>query len=198
MSQLTDYLAQHPKQVLIFDFDKTLFHLDLPWQKYNDEVMKIIEEEAPEWPDPQIDNTTFVNNFLDIVIEKNGSQLLKKVNDYAAQFEQEELRDYQENRELTSQLEPLSKNYDLYLWTSNMEETVKKILDKHHLTTYFKQLITRDKVQSLKPDPDGFNIIQKQQPLEKTEYLMIGDSTADKDAAASAGIDFFEITYFKN
>lgn len=200
MSQLTDYLHQHPKQVLIFDFDNTLFHLELPWDEYIDEVLKIIEKEAPEWEAQHLDSVSFVNNYIDVLVDvlgKHGDNILQKINEYSARFERERLRGYKENRELTSQLATLSKKYDLYLWTSNMEATVKNILDKHELTQYFKQLITRDKVRLIKPYPDGFELIEQAQPLEKTEYLMIGDSTADKDAAASAGIDFFPITYFK-
>lgn len=197
MKTLSEYLAANPKKVLILDFDNTIFHLDLPWDVYNRGVLKVVANLDPEWAVANLDSTNFVNNVLDIIIAKHGPKVRDQINAYAQKFEHENLRNYQENPELITFIEENYQNYDLYLWTSNMLATVEPILSRYDLDSCFKKLITRDSVNLIKPYPDGFEIIHKAQPLEKSEYLMIGDSKADKDAASTAGIDFFPITYFK-
>ena len=70
------------------------------------------------------------------------------------------------------------------------------------LAPIIKQVISKDKVQLVKPEPDGFNLIQdwlqtKLQVAPKlSEFMMIGDSVADEGAAKNAGINFFKVKYF--
>jgi len=194
---LETYLASHPKKALIFDFDHTLFALDLPWDEYMTGINRIIGEFDPELGLKHTQSPSFEHNLLDIAIEKHGEPLRRKLNAYAAQFEREKLKGVRENRELTDFIRQNHSQYAIFLWSSNMSATIKPILEKTGLAAYFKDLITRDRVEYLKPSPNGFSLIEPQLTYEKSEYLMIGDSNADKIAAESAGIEFFKVKYFE-
>ena len=120
-----------------------------------------------------------------------------KLNAYAAKFEHDNLKGWREDKGMTDFIRQTQGQYEFYLWSSNMLSTIRPILTEIGLLPLFKDLITRDRVEFLKPDPAGFAIIHKNAPHEKSEYLMIGDSTADKIAAESAGIGYFKAEYFE-
>ena len=47
---------------------------------------------------------------------------------------------------------------------------------------------------SKKPDPQGFNKIINQNNQPHDDFLMVGDSMSDHQAAINANIDFFHIS----
>jgi HAD superfamily hydrolase (TIGR01549 family) len=81
---------------------------------------------------------------------------------------------------------------ELYIWTSNDEKTVAPILNELNINKLFKKIITRNNVNYIKPNPEGFYLINKENN-SKANYLLVGDSDADKGAAIESGIDFFNI-----
>ena len=83
----------------------------------------------------------------------------------------------------------------LGLWTSNVQATARYVLEDVGLISAFSAMATRDSVAYIKPHPEGWRHLYDGAPLN--EYLFVGDSINDQQAAAAVGIDYFNVTYFK-
>ena len=87
-----------------------------------------------------------------------------------------------------------TQGYKMSIWSSNSRPIVKKVLQKVGILAKFEKLITREDVKFLKPEADGFNKIWDDK-IPKSQYLFIGNSEADQEAAHKAQIDFFKISF---
>lgn len=186
MSSLEIFLQSHPKKRLIFDFDETLFTLDLPWHLYNAELARQLYELDPAYPKEKS-----INKLENGITRKWGTQAAEIRWQYSRQFEHDNLRGVIELSDLTNFIRDNHAEYDYYLWTSNMRETVQPILQKNGLLPYFTRLVTKGDVLLMKPEPEGFELIFEPRTQVRTDYLMIGNSKNDQKAAAAAGIDFW-------
>lgn len=194
-SNLAAYLQKNPKKFLIFDFDHTLFTLHLPWGEYLDAVHDILRDYNHDfYMDHQAkeeSNFQLINRFT----RKFGEEIRDKTLKYACEFESQNLSGVDEHSEYTDFIRQNHSKYKFFLWTSNCTQTVEPILKDRKLYFYFSKLIGRDSVMFAKPDPEGFSIISDYYvgSQEKSDYLMIGDSLSDENAAEAAGIDFFAV-----
>lgn len=190
MKSLTDYLQKHPKKNLIFDFDETLFTLELPWHLYLDGLVERIQTNL----EPKLHEERGIVALEHQVVKKHGEQAKQLINQWAAIFEKEHLVGVTEHHSLTNFVREQHDQYQIFLWTSNMQSTVRPILKHEGLLDFFEKLVAKDDVRMIKPDPDGFSLIRSEdEPLEN--FLMIGDSDNDEGAAKAAGIDFFRVEH---
>lgn len=79
--------------------------------------------------------------------------------------------------------------YDVALWTNNAREVTTVALDRFALWPHFDLVVTRDEMRAMKPDPDGFRVMEEHfGPV--TDAVVVGDSWVDGLAAAKAGVPF--------
>jgi phosphoglycolate phosphatase len=79
--------------------------------------------------------------------------------------------------------------YEVALWTNNAREVTTCALDRFDLTRHFDLIVTRDEMRALKPDPDGWRVIEERfGPVR--DAVVVGDSWVDGLAAAKAGVPF--------
>jgi HAD superfamily hydrolase (TIGR01549 family) len=88
------------------------------------------------------------------------------------------------------------KQNNLYIYSSNSRKAVEKGLKELGILSQFKQLVTRDETRYLKPNPEGFFLIEGSGE-NKASFLMVGDSDSDEQTAKTVGIDFFKCTEFE-
>lgn len=74
------------------------------------------------------------------------------------------------------------------LWTNNAREITASVLDRFGLLAHLDLVVTRDEMRALKPDPDGWRVIQGS--LGPAPAVVVGDSWVDGLAAAAAGLPF--------
>lgn len=83
-----------------------------------------------------------------------------------------------------------NKNYELHLITNGFEKTQHSKLKHSGLNHYFKEIITSEGSNSLKPNKDIFDFALEKANASKKESIMIGDSVeVDIVGAMNAGID---------
>ncbi len=83
-----------------------------------------------------------------------------------------------------------AKGYQLHMITNGFEETQHSKLRHAGLDGYFKEVITSEGANSLKPHKEIFEYALQRTGAEKKESVMIGDSLeADIQGAMNAGID---------
>lgn len=196
MKKLTEYLEKNKKSHLIFDLDETVFHLILPWEKcflYISEELHKLDPDLHTWASKEVAHS--LSKVENEFVKKHGEKVKKILIPGRIRFETENLLDVKINNELLSFIQN-TNDYILHLWTSNTTEVVEPVLKKHNIHHKFSTIVTRNKVDFLKPHPEGFRKFIHQPSTSIEEYLMIGNSSADQKAANAAGIDFFLIDYF--
>jgi putative hydrolase of the HAD superfamily len=83
-----------------------------------------------------------------------------------------------------------NKNYQLHLITNGFEEIQFNKLQSSNIHHYFKEIITSEKSQSLKPKIEIFEYALNLANAKKDESIMIGDNQeTDIEGAANAGLD---------
>ncbi len=188
---LGQYLKTHKKTHLIFDLDETILELILPWEDWEnpieDELRKIDMYLLKEYRERKIG----LNQFQNSIIEKHSEakKLIIKNNE---DFEKQ-LKDIRINKELADFIKS-SKLFKLYIWSSNSESTIEKVLKKIEIFQKFQKIVSRNNVTFLKPNPEGFGLIwDKKTP--KGKFLFIGDSANDKQVSESIGIDYYQVKF---
>jgi len=84
----------------------------------------------------------------------------------------------------------IDKGYELHLITNGFEETQHSKLKYSGLSSFFKQVITSEGSNSLKPNKEIFDFALQKTNATKSESIMIGDSIeVDIIGAMNAGLD---------
>lgn len=179
------------KKHLIFDFDKTIAQVEIDWTDWHSGVSEIysrydINHGYEAGMDP--------HEYYNILVSKHGRLLATEISKFVSDYEQEHVTGFTPYPEIVEFIKANEDN-QLHVFSSNSRSAVKKGLDQLGISNYFQQLITRDEVTKVKPDPEGFYLLEGFE-TNKIDYLMIGDSRSDEIAAQSAGIDFLRCTYF--
>lgn len=188
LDKLHQYLKIKKKKYLIFDFDKTLITLKMNWENWYKEILSIFLEYDPFFTGKtKKDLELAVNDF----VRRFGENARRRLLEFNKKYEQNHLRGYTKN-ELLLKFIRENKEYDLFLWSSNDSTTARPIMKKEDILKKFKKTIFRDEVVFIKPNLEGFRLINiSKNPRE--DYLFIGDSFTDKQAAKDAGIDFLKV-----
>lgn len=186
---LSKYLHEKKKRHVIFDFDETIGKVLVDWERWKQELIKILKKY----------NSTYVlkvgRSWAEIEnegIAQHGQAFRDDLTPFYARYESEAVYGFKEY-ETISIIKSLS-GMSLSLWTANARKTVEPLLEKIGLLTSFLPIVTRDELFYRKPHHEGFAHIHKIHNLPLADYLFIGDSDADRLAAKGAGIEFLHVS----
>jgi len=79
--------------------------------------------------------------------------------------------------------------------SNKRDEFIKRILDIHKLTAYFKEVLGGDSSPCLKPDPCALLGIIEKYKVPNDRVLLIGDMTVDIETGKNAGVKTCAATY---
>lgn len=100
--------------------------------------------------------------------------------------------------EVLETLKKLHRKYNLAIFTSRTQLSLKVILKNHRVDTLFKQLVTLEHVQNHKPHPEGLLKILKELNCRPQEAVYVGDTQFDIQAAKAARVKAILIHPDKN
>jgi putative hydrolase of the HAD superfamily len=93
----------------------------------------------------------------------------------------------------------IKRNYHLHLITNGFEKTQHSKLKNSGLDSFFKEVITSEGSNSLKPHKEIFDYAFEKTGAKKEESIMIGDSIeVDIQGAINAGIDQVYVNHLSN
>ena len=191
--KLLELITKNSYTHLIFDMYETLSWLKLPWKAGYEALCALAPDDLEFLMRQKWSENPSYSYIVNPAVEMDESFLPIAI-DWAQQFEKQ-LVEHEPNLELVERIPELAEKYTLYVWTSNTQASVKKVLKELAIEQYFTKIIAREDVKFLKPAPDGWRHVSDHAPKEK--FLFIGDSYNDREVAAAIGIDYFEITHFK-
>jgi phosphoglycolate phosphatase len=95
----------------------------------------------------------------------------------------------------TEVLERLRRSHiGLAVVTNSGRASAQPLLDKYALSGLFDCIVTRDDVNTMKPDPEGILKAMGAMGLTKVDTVFVGDSAIDIRAARAAGIRMAAVT----
>ena len=179
------------KTKLIFDFDETLFYLNIDWENWDKGIRMIAQKFSID--SEIIKDTIYCDELSNIIVENFGVVAKKELDNFSCDYEKNNLSNIKINKPLIEFLK--ERKQKLFLWSSNCFKTIQPILVEHDLYSRFDKIITRNDVDFIKPSTNGFDFIFENDGKEN--YLMVGNNPrTDGVAAKNAGIDYFNIEYF--
>jgi len=90
------------------------------------------------------------------------------------------------------------KNYQLHLITNGFEDVQWGKLRNSSLDLYFKQVVTSERAQSLKPHAEIFNFALQAAGAQAAQSIMLGDNIdADIKGAMNAGLDTVFVNHIR-
>ena len=191
MQELLVHLTAHPKKHLIFDFDQTLCKLLVDWRHWHENIAKLFQSYEPSFKEDEATHIHVQENYF---ISKYGPEVKKEIDNICYDAEKNYSQGFVPDRELIAVLPSLKEKYSLSLWSSNDRRTIDSVFRELGLTEYFDPTISVNDVKLIKPDADGFTrLIHPNFNYSLSDYLMIGDSRSDENAAKNSGIDFFNV-----
>jgi len=179
------------KSNLIFDFDKTIAQMEIDWSDWHKGVSQVYEKYDKQHGYKRGKNPHQYYNDLSV---KHGYDLIEDVKKFVSDYEQEYTKSFTPYLELVDFIKQ-NKSHKKYVFSSNARSTVELGLRELGIFDSIEKIISRDDVKKLKPDPEGFYLLDGF-AQHKDSYLMIGDSKADQLAAKRAGISFLKCDYF--
>lgn len=192
---LSEYLEAYPKTHLIFDFDETLFWLVLEWDRFFEAMEKELAPIDRKLYDDLATQKRSLSDTLNAYVDGYGTKAKQIITRISETFEIEHLVRVVPNPELIDFVRASKDKYHMFIWTSNTSSIVEKVLTEHQLTGIFTRIASQLEILMIKPYTDGFRYLSES-GVSLDQYLMIGNSSADEEAAKASGIDYFHIDYF--
>lgn len=196
---LSNFLKNRSKKLLIWDFDKVIF--DLYWGTEDERVDflgnffdKIVEFDSNVGRDrKEFIDRKYVYPELDEIFKLYGEDVVNRFKRIMFRREQTNLHKAIPNSSIIKFLKSNKNNFRNIIWSNNSLKTVSSLLEKQEIEGIFEFFVTYDRVNLSKPNLEGFTHIESFAPdVKKEEMLMIGDSLrSDKKAAEAAKIDFY-------
>lgn len=173
----------------IFDVDRTLIDSYNPELETLKEALFIVTKK--KYSDEIMSKLTMLTTdefFKNLGIEKN-SDTMNNINYYWGNLLQKKrLQFFDGVKQLLIALK--EKGFFLGIVTSRTEEELNELDELLENINLFDVIITSDKVNHPKPNPESINVIINKFNLKKEETIYIGDSESDALAARNASVYF--------
>lgn len=175
-------------ELVIFDLDGTLVHLDVDWQGFRDRLAGFLDEDVlPAGADRPATWTL--------------ARLADRGEDEASARVLQILRSVELGGAVRSDpLEPgmtlfrrVQDGRPLALVTNNTRAAAQEALRRHGLRPHFEKVVALEDMDRHKPDPDGLEQVLSAFDVPRENVLFIGDGAKDRKAAEQAGIAFLDV-----
>ena len=177
---------------VIYDCDGVLFDsLEANTRLYNDLCARVGRGPLRE-EELQYVHTHTVFEALHFIFGKEND-LEKKALEILKQ-KQVDLKNYVEylkmEPHLLQTLESLREKGILRAINTNRTTSMRYIMERYNLWSYFEMVVTALDVKNPKPHPESIEKIIQELNLNKEEAVFVGDSDVDQQTARSSGIKF--------
>lgn len=130
----------------------------MPWDEWVEGIKAIITEKDPDlWAEYET-GKRIISETTNEFIKKFGIEAKEKMNAFTEKFEINRLQGIRPNTELIEFIKENKDGYEMYVWSSNSEKVIKKVLKEVGLDNHFKTIVSRDHVAYLKPNPSGLRL----------------------------------------
>lgn len=175
---------------IIFDFDATLGTLLIDWKEWHKGIGEIIHSYDSSFTLHL--KGELVHGYVNGYVKKFGDPFLQKIISFVDEYEMQNAKGFEVNKNAREFIES-NREKSFSIWSSNSRAIIEVMLKQNGLAGVFEPIACRDNVRYIKPEIDGFAIVHDLN-VDKSDYVMIGDSRFDKGAAENVGIEYIDIT----
>ncbi|MGO4890066.1 HAD family hydrolase [Anaerobacillus sp. MEB173] len=187
-------------QGILFDMDNTILSSKIDFKQMKQDCISVLEKYGMlEYLNHCKHSTTAQLLELGKEIERNkGEQgIVRDMLALIEKCERDGMKDANLENGAVTIVEQLAKEKTVIIVTNNATAPARYALEKTGILSYFNDVFGRDRLQALKPSPLSIETVLSLYPsIEKSKWVMVGDSWIDGKAANEAGIDF--IAYQSN
>ncbi|WP_020617950.1 HAD family hydrolase [Paenibacillus daejeonensis] len=181
-----------PVKGLIFDMDNTLLRSRINFDQMKRETYAYLEAGGILSGDVDLEQHT--TSTLMLTAERTGRMseaMIAEMWDIANRIEKAGMHEAAMEPGAAELLRALHGRLPLVIVTNNSTEAAELALRENGVHQYFDDVIGRDRVKAMKPEPDAFLLALDAYPAIPTEHwLSVGDAWIDGAASSRAGIRF--------
>jgi len=185
---------------ILFDFDGTLFDLQISWGDIKDYIYNHYKSKFGE----EISQFNRFYAMFDFIKKEKGEDEKQFYYHYLENCEVDAAneKNYAPTWLANQGLDKIGEiiKYDTFfgIISSNFHETIMEILIQRGMFHRFKIIIGRDDVENAKPNPEGILRVINAYNLKRENVLFIGDSFVDEEAAQNAQVNFIHVDNLQN
>lgn len=177
---------------IIFDMDNTLLSSRIDYARMKTATHRYLVSRGVLPEDLDV-NTHSTGTLIAEAMEsgKMTDEWIREMWALVASLEVEGMREAELEPGVPELLESLHGRILLSVVTNNSMAAAREALMRNGIWPLFDCVVAREQMARLKPSPDGFQVVMARYPdFKEEEWLAVGDSWIDGQAAAGAGIGF--------
>ncbi len=178
-------------EVVVFDFDGTLFNLELDWDRLKEDLSQYVYE-----------NYNIERSFNPLVETVDELRLGHKVGENVFKGMLKVVNKY----EMEAGHKPIQKSLDLLreikasgkkvaVFTLNTKNVVESVIEEHGLSNLIDYKVCFEDVKWHKPETEGLDAIKDHFQLGKDRIIFIGDSERDRECGVNFGVKTYDIDF---
>jgi phosphoglycolate phosphatase-like HAD superfamily hydrolase len=173
-------------EVVVVDLDNTLVSLEVDWGAVKERLERLAEaagadvEDEGIWP------------LMEAAQQPGRDGLLAEMEDVVTEAELAGARGPR-NEALVRWLDETGAGRPVSVLSLNSRAAVARALELNDLTERIAQIVARDDVRRVKPDPEGMLILAERHGVEPRAILFVGDKDGDRECAERAGTRFLHV-----
>lgn len=177
-------------KAVVFDLDGTIVNFNLDYKSARAEVIQYLGNQGLPQSIFSINESVFETlNKLEIYLRnhratKDYARLRKEILAILEKYEKEGAETTQLVPGIVETLQALKKQrLKLGIFTINGQKTTEQTLNMFRLRSFFQEVVTRDSVPTVKPNPVHLETVLKGLGAKPQETIVVGDSRLDMKAA---------------
>jgi HAD superfamily hydrolase (TIGR01549 family) len=176
-------------ELVIFDFDDTLVHLEVDWSAVERDLRSLALSEGITHR-----GHTGLMSFASTVARTPAAK--RRIDRMIAAHERPVAASgaYRVIRGMVPLLRAVPSDLRLAVASSNSRRTIRRILKDLGLAGRFSMIVGREDVRRTKPHPEPVIRVLRSLRAKRARTLYVGDSDNDRRAARSARVPFFYLT----
>jgi len=188
------YSAIMKRNFIVFDCDGTVIDT---FKLIEEVVIRTFNELLPDYKMTKEEAHTFFGPFVNDTFKKYFSSeedlnhAVKVYAKYCDELSAEFISPYDGIIEVLGELK--KKGFVLAIASNKVSDVIIKQLKLLEMDKYFDVILGADKVDKVKPDPEGINKLLKF--FKNDETVLVGDSLIDLQTASNASISFIGVTW---
>jgi phosphoglycolate phosphatase-like HAD superfamily hydrolase len=173
-------------QILVVDLDNTLVSLDVDWGEVKQRLERLAEaagadvEDEGIWP------------LMEAAQQPGRDSLLAEMEEVVTEAELAGAHGPR-NEALIKWLDENGAGRPVSVLSLNSRAAVTRALELNGLAERVAEIVARDDVTRVKPDPEGMLLLAQRHGVEPGAILFVGDKDGDRECAEAAGTAFVHV-----
>jgi phosphoglycolate phosphatase-like HAD superfamily hydrolase len=173
-------------EVLVVDLDNTLVSLEVDWDAVKERLERLAEavgadvEDEGIWP------------LMEAAQQPGRDSLLAEMEQVVTEAELAGAHGPR-NEALIRWLDENGGGRPVSVLSLNSRAAVARALELNGLAERIAEVVARDDVRRVKPDPEGMLLLAERHDVDPGAILFVGDKDGDRECAEAAGTAFLHV-----